>query len=173
MAPSAPGGRPPRRRRTRQGFSWLRGALLSLVAFVGAVGLALFLARSEESTLKAVVVDQLALTEPNAAFVANVTGMLGQAGYEVDYVPGEEVTVDFYRDLPTRGYELLVLRVHTARFEEESLHMPDPEKKQELLRALEADQRAGVRHDIRRDNVRCRPYPERKCLQPTRQHRQT
>lgn len=138
MAPSASGGKAPRKTRSR-GFSWLPGALFSVAAVIAAVALALFLARSEESTFRAVIVDQLALTEPNAAFVSNVTGMLERAGYEVDYVPGEDVTVDFYRDLPSRGYELLVLRVHTARFEEESLHMPDPAKKQELLATFGED----------------------------------
>lgn len=138
MAPSASGGKAPRGPRRRR-FSWLPGALFSIVAVIAAVAFALLLARSEESTYRAVIVDQLALTEPNAGFVANVTGMLEGSGYEVDYVPGEEVTVDFYRELPSRGYELLVLRVHTARFEAESLTMPDPAKKQELLQTFGED----------------------------------
>jgi len=51
---------------------------------------------------------------PNPAFVETATDILEQAGYTVDYYPGEEVTVDFYRDLPKRGYEFLILRVHSA-----------------------------------------------------------
>jgi hypothetical protein len=33
----------------------------------------------------------------------------------VDYCPGEQVTVDFYRGLGTRGYDFIVLRAHAAR----------------------------------------------------------
>jgi hypothetical protein len=63
---------------------------------------------------RAVIVDQLSLTAPNPSFAATARSLLEQAGYSVDYYPGEEVTVDFYRDLPTQDYDLLVLRVHSA-----------------------------------------------------------
>lgn len=62
----------------------------------------------------AAIVDQLSLTFPNPAFAETATKMLEQAGYAVDYYPGEEVTVEFYRDLPTHGYELVILRVHSG-----------------------------------------------------------
>jgi hypothetical protein len=39
--------------------------------------------------------------------------MLDGAGYAVDYYPGEDVTVDLYRDLPKQEYGLLILRVHS------------------------------------------------------------
>jgi hypothetical protein len=32
----------------------------------------------------------------------------------VDYYPSEEVTVEFYRDLPTHGYRLIILRIHSS-----------------------------------------------------------
>ena len=32
----------------------------------------------------------------------------------MDYYPGEQVTVDFYRTLPLRGYDVLILRVHSG-----------------------------------------------------------
>lgn len=62
----------------------------------------------------AAIVDQLSLTQPNPTFVEAATDMLEQAGYAVDYYAGEQVTVDFYRDLPTHGYELIILRVHSG-----------------------------------------------------------
>jgi hypothetical protein len=62
----------------------------------------------------AAIVDQLSLTEPNPAFLETATSTLQQAGYAVDYYPGEEVTVEFYRNLPTHGYELIILRVHSG-----------------------------------------------------------
>jgi len=63
---------------------------------------------------RAAIVDQLSLTQPNPAFAETVTELLEQAGYTVDYYPGEQVTVDFYRDLPTGGHRLLILRNHSS-----------------------------------------------------------
>ncbi len=94
---------------------------------------------SEPKELKAAIVDQLALTEPNPSFAEEATRTLQGAGYTVDYYPGEQVTVDFYRDLPTHKYDLLVLRAHTARFEEESLTLTDPVRRQEVLDAFGQD----------------------------------
>lgn len=67
-----------------------------------------------DSMPKAAIVDQLSLTYPNQTFIQTATAILEQAGYAVDYYPGENVTVDFYRDLATRGCKLIVLRVHSA-----------------------------------------------------------
>ena len=63
---------------------------------------------------RAAIVDHLGLTQPNPAFAETATELLEQAGYAVDYFPGEEVTVEFYRHLPTWGHELVILRVHSA-----------------------------------------------------------
>ena len=62
----------------------------------------------------AAIVDQLGLTQPNPSFAQIAGGILDQAGYTADYYPGEQVTVDFYRDLPSYDYDLLILRVHSA-----------------------------------------------------------
>jgi len=63
---------------------------------------------------RAAIVDQLSLTEPDPAFVETATRQLEQAGYAVDYYPGEEVTVEFYRNLATLGHALVIFRVHSA-----------------------------------------------------------
>jgi hypothetical protein len=64
---------------------------------------------------KAAIVDHLSLSQPNQTFVENVTTVLEQAGFTVDYYPGEKVTVEFYRNLPSYGYGLIVFRVHTTQ----------------------------------------------------------
>jgi len=64
---------------------------------------------------RAVIVDQLSLTFPNPGFVEHATGTLEQAGYEVDYFSGEEVTVDLYRNLPALDYDLVILRAHSGQ----------------------------------------------------------
>jgi hypothetical protein len=68
---------------------------------------------------RAAIVDQLSLTQPNPAFAETATDLLEQAGYAVDYYPGEEVTVEFYRYLPTWGHELIIFRVHSAQGRED------------------------------------------------------
>lgn len=94
---------------------------------------------SEHRELRAAIVDQLALTEPDPDFASAATRTLEQAGYTVDYYPGEQVTVEFYRDLPTLKYDLLVMRAHTARFEAESLTLSDPVRRQQVLDAFGQD----------------------------------
>ena len=63
---------------------------------------------------RAAIVDQLMLTQPNPTFVETATGLLEQAGYAVDYYPGEDVTVEFYRKFPSQPYDLIIFRVHSA-----------------------------------------------------------
>jgi hypothetical protein len=66
----------------------------------------------------AAIVDQLSLTQPNPDFAERATALLEQAGYSVDYFAGEQVTVDFYRNLPAGDYGLIILRVHSGRSSE-------------------------------------------------------
>jgi hypothetical protein len=64
--------------------------------------------------LEAAIVDQLSLTFPNQTFIETAANTLTRAGYTVDYFSGEKVTVEFWRNLPTHGYGLIILRVHSA-----------------------------------------------------------
>lgn len=92
-------------------------AVSLLIVSFGAALLLLSRSSGDDATTgpkRAVIVDQLSLTQPNMRFVASTIGLLVDAGYEVDYYPGEEVTVDFYRHLPAFGYDLILLRVHAA-----------------------------------------------------------
>lgn len=63
---------------------------------------------------RAAIVDQLSLTYPNQTFVQTATNMLKNAGYAVDYIPGENVTVNYYRNLPAYNYKIVILRVHAG-----------------------------------------------------------
>lgn len=99
---------------------WHKLAILAAVSAVisaAAVWLVLSRADGPSGPPRAVVVDQLSLTAPNPAFVERATGLLEQAGYAVSYFSGEEVTVDFYRRLPTHGYDLILFRVHADRLQ--------------------------------------------------------
>lgn len=63
---------------------------------------------------KAAIIDHLSISQPNQIFVENATAILQEAGYNVYYFRGEEVTVDFYRNLPSQGFSFIVFRVHAT-----------------------------------------------------------
>ena len=66
---------------------------------------------------KAVIVDQGSLAPtsgPNPVFIKKATAILKEVGFSVDYYPGEEVTVEFYRNLPNYGYDFIIDRTHSA-----------------------------------------------------------
>ena len=63
---------------------------------------------------RAAIVDQLSLTAANPQFIQETTDLLETDGYVVDYYKGEDVTVDLYRTLPERDYDLVLLRVHST-----------------------------------------------------------
>ncbi|MFO7966515.1 MAG: hypothetical protein R6U44_02835 [Archaeoglobaceae archaeon] len=70
-----------------------------------------------DTSKKAIIIDQLNLTYPNQTFVREATVLLEKANYEVDYIAGKNVTVDFYRNLPSKNYDLIVFRVHSSASE--------------------------------------------------------
>ena len=61
---------------------------------------------------RAVIIDQLDYDHPNEKFVNKSTEYLNYAGYQVDYYTTDEITVDFYKQLPTMNYEYIVIRSH-------------------------------------------------------------
>jgi hypothetical protein len=69
---------------------------------------------SQSPLAKAVIVDHLSTSHPNPAFFKECSDILKQAGYTVDYYKGNEVTVEFYRNLPTLAYDLIIFRVHST-----------------------------------------------------------
>ena len=63
---------------------------------------------------KAAIIDQLYIREPNPAFIAEATRILESYGFEVDVWQGADITVDFYRKLPSLGYRFIIFRVHSG-----------------------------------------------------------
>lgn len=96
--------------------------VLILVAVVAAYVAYVYLPQNPiiptPSGLRAAIVDHLSLTFPNETFVETVNKTLTEAGYTVDYFSGENVTVDFYRDLPALNYRIIIFRVHSALSQE-------------------------------------------------------
>ncbi len=70
----------------------------------------------DETTIKikkAVIIDQLYQDFPNESFQQNATKLLTDGGYEVDLFTTADITIDFYKELPTMDYEFIVLRSHS------------------------------------------------------------
>jgi len=70
----------------------------------------------DETTItikKAVIIDQLHQDFPNESFQQNATKILTDGGYEVDLFTTVDITVDFYKELPSMDYEFIVLRSHS------------------------------------------------------------
>jgi hypothetical protein len=89
-------------------------ALVAAVLFLPSPALNVAGLGGDSGPAKAVIVDQLGATYPNPDFGAQATAILEDAGYAVDYVAPEDVTVDFYRKLPSGGYDFIVLRTHST-----------------------------------------------------------
>jgi len=66
----------------------------------------------DDGILKAVIIDQLYDDIPNEYFQTQATKYLETAGYEVDLVTTQDVTVDFYKNLPSMNYDYIVVRTH-------------------------------------------------------------
>ncbi len=62
---------------------------------------------------KAAIIDQLHNDKPNKNYQQNVTKYLESAGYEVDLYTTDDITVDFYKKLPSLNYEFIVIRTHS------------------------------------------------------------
>ncbi|MDO8617052.1 MAG: hypothetical protein Q7T33_15185 [Dehalococcoidia bacterium] len=93
----------------------LGAGVIAVLVVVGTLAFVLTAGGSSGPGVKtAVIVDQLSLTAANPDFVSQARATLASAGYQVDYVPGEQVTVDYYRELPNRHYDVLLLRVHAG-----------------------------------------------------------
>jgi hypothetical protein len=79
----------------------------------------LFPSSQTSQTLKAAIIDQLGIKYPNETFVQTTNSILANAGFAVDYYDSSKVTVEFWRNLPADGYNLIVLRVHSITREPE------------------------------------------------------
>jgi len=62
---------------------------------------------------KAVIIDQLNQDFPNESFQENATKILTDGGFEVDLFTTADITIDFYKELPSMDYEFIVLRSHS------------------------------------------------------------
>lgn len=65
----------------------------------------------------AAIVDQLTIEGKslfNQDFNTTITTLLTASGFDVKYYPGEDVTVDYYKDLPSKAGKIIILRAHSS-----------------------------------------------------------
>jgi hypothetical protein len=110
--------RKPRKNRKRLAYG-LIAATFILVCFLTYF----FLHQTHDNQLsqpRAAIVDQLSFRNEtaNQTFVNASKKILENANFALDYYRGEEINVTFYKCLFTRGYSLIVFRVHSAIIEE-------------------------------------------------------
>lgn len=63
---------------------------------------------------RAVIIDQLYDEMPNEEFQLKATQYLQNAGYSVDIVTTQDITVDYYKNLPKMNYKFVLVRTHGA-----------------------------------------------------------
>jgi len=75
-----------------------------------------FLVPRSGGNLEAAIVDQLSIESNlvNNAFVEECTSLINAHGFDAKYYEGETVTIDFYRNLPSKSSKILVLRAHSS-----------------------------------------------------------
>ncbi len=61
---------------------------------------------------RAAIIDQLHADIPSQYFQDRATELLETAGYEVEIFTTKQLTVDFYKRLPSMNYEFIVFRTH-------------------------------------------------------------
>jgi len=66
----------------------------------------------------AAIIDQLHDLIPNERFQQKTLEYLENAGYDVDIYTTEDITVDFYKKLPSMNYEFIYIRTHSLEVAE-------------------------------------------------------
>lgn len=94
--------------------------ILIFVIAIGSLISSLFLQASEVAfSLDAAIIDQLGQESPNPTFVENVTSILKNYGFNVNY-HNESLNVDFFKGLAKYNFGIIILRVHSAQREDNS-----------------------------------------------------
>jgi len=60
------------------------------------------------------IVDHLSIQWPDQNFLQTIQTILNETSLKVEYYPNEDITVDFYRKLPSHNYKLIIFRVHST-----------------------------------------------------------
>lgn len=101
--------------------------------------------RQTDGAPKAAILDGLYTTSPNPTLIRNLTNVLSTAGFRVDVFEGENVTISLLRRVG--GYDILILRLHSAIHTDEFLYLFSGERYAESKYAVE-QLSGGVRKGV-------------------------
>jgi hypothetical protein len=90
--------------------------LVTLVILAVVVAYYLFFQPNIENWTAAII-DQVTVEGENffnQDFNTTIVSLLNSSGFDVKYYPGDDVTVDFYKDLPLKGRKIILLRAHSS-----------------------------------------------------------
>jgi len=113
------------------GVSMLVGFAMILVAGATQNYLWSFPISYPGSNPRAVLIDELSLDYPDPSFRSNVTYSLTGSGYTIDSVGPSPSGVEFFRQLPSKNYDLIIVRAHTGS--SQSIITTQPYSKSEYL----------------------------------------
>lgn len=68
----------------------------------------------QHSENKAAIIDQLDDTSANTTFRFSMQALLSAHGFAAYYYQAGAVDVNFYRELPSKGFSLIIFRIHSA-----------------------------------------------------------
>jgi hypothetical protein len=101
-------------RKIRLALATLTLTLLILITISGSSAADIRNAPEIDIGNKAAIIDQLNPARANPDFIARVKTILENNGLSADYFSGETVTLELYRQLPARGYRLIIFRAHSG-----------------------------------------------------------
>jgi hypothetical protein len=112
----------------KRGLPWFAWLLIALAIAGVVVFVRIYLvgrpSPDHVGNATAAIVDQLSSLQENEDFITEVTRELEGYGFKVDLYQGDNITVDFYRQLPTHGYKLIIFRAHSGILEQDGEVMP-------------------------------------------------
>lgn len=109
---------PRRKRKKRRKWPWI---LLTAITLITLISITAYLnQRSGEKPQPklAAILDGLSIDRPNQTFIETVNRILDQAGFTVHFYGPENVTLNLLRKLPSKGYSLVIFRVHGGRIKQ-------------------------------------------------------
>ena len=91
--------------------------IISIIAIISVTSLLFFQLNTNEVSSyqgpqKAAIIDQLYNEFPNERFQEQSQQYLESVGYEVDIFTTDQITVDFYKNLPKLNYKYIIIRTH-------------------------------------------------------------
>lgn len=93
----------------------LFGAVLVVLIVLGVLVVYYVFFFQDKENWTAAIIDQVAIEGLfNPEFNDTITILLAASGFDVKYYPGEDVTVDFYKTLPSKGGRVILIRAHSA-----------------------------------------------------------